>query len=208
MTIPTTTVVPSKLDTIKAEIMTTYAAQFKEASELSAKGDVAGMVAAITRINAEIETKASERIKVDKAALDKLAESEAKGKVALETHVNDLFDGVFQQIKEPFQKLTTVGQVICRVEKDTNGVASFTVLVGNLTKVGSNGSGSGRSGPRVHTIIIDGTTYGTVKQGWDAVMPGVPQPTKSVGTGTAARLTATRDVAVIALKAAGKVVTE
>ena len=62
MTTPIQTPVVSRMDTIKAELLETYAVKFQEASALGAKGDTAGMSKAIMEISSEIETKARARM--------------------------------------------------------------------------------------------------------------------------------------------------
>ena len=199
MTTPTTT---SKLDLIRLELMETYASQFAKASELGTKGDVAGMSKAIMDIQAQITTKANERLDKDKKDLEAKVTSELAGKTALELHAQDVFQPVFDVIKPGFEKLSTVGQVIFRLEKNSDGNASFTVLVGNLTKIASD-NGSGRNGPRNHSITVNDKLYETVALAWKGTMPGVDQPSVTIGKGAEAKQSKTRGVAVEAMEKAG-----
>ena len=213
MTTPTTPIVVSRMDTIKAELLETYAVKFQEASALGAKGDTAGMSKAIMEISSEIETKARARMVTEKATADALAETEKAGRVALETHAQDVFSGPFEAIRQGFEALQTVGQVIIRIEKDAAHKATMTVLVGSLTKV-AGGNGSGRSGPRNHklTVTKKGTTeavqYDTVALAWKSVMGAIDQPTQTIGKGTDAKASKTRLVAVEAMVAAGHTVAD
>lgn len=189
----------TRLQTLTEEITQAYATKFTEAAALGAKDPVA-MAKAIGSITAEIETKARERIKTEKDALDALAKTEAAGKTALETHAQDVLGKAFETLRAGFESLQTVGQLIGRLDKDKDGKMTVSIVVGNLTKA-TNGTGT-----RSHKIVIDGKQYDTVMVGWKAVMGDVPQPTKEVVDAKATggkRQSATRNVAVTALEAAG-----
>ena len=192
----------TRLDQIKSEILETYADQFKKATELGTKGDLPAMSKAIMDIQQEISTKAADRVSQEKKNDEAKVASESAGKTALELHAQDVFKEPAAAIMPGFEKLETVGQVIVRFEKDKAGKGSYTVLVGNLTKVGT-GNGVGRHGPRNHTLTVNGKEYETVALAWKDVMPGVDQPSKSIGKGAGAKQSKTKDVAVAAMVKAG-----
>ncbi|KKM94129.1 hypothetical protein LCGC14_1201470 [marine sediment metagenome] len=194
--------VKTRLQTLTEEITQTYADQYTKAAALGAK-DAVAMAKAISNIGIEIAAKATDRLKAEKAASDKLAETESAGKKGLETNLQDLFGPVAETVKPVFESLKTVGQAICRLDKDASGKMTVNITVGNITKVGGTGQ------TRSHKMTVNGKQYGTVAEAWKEVMGDVAQPTKEVNDKSATngkRQSATRDVAVTALEKAGHTV--
>lgn len=206
----TATPIKTRLQTITEEITQTYADQYTKAAALGAK-DAPAMAAAISAIGIEIAKKANDRITAEKTESNKIAEAESAAKKVLETNLQDLFGPVAVVVQPVFESLTTVGQVLCRLDKDSAGKMTVNITVGNLTKVvGSTGT------TRNHKLTIDGKQYDTVGQGWKSVMGDTAQPEKEVIDSKAPksakypdggkRMSKTKDVAVAALTAAGHTV--
>ena len=98
--------------------------------------------------------------------------------------------------------MSDFGQLIGRLDKDKDGKMTVSIVVGNLSKVGSNGTGASRN----HKLTVDGKQFDTVAIAWKETMGDIPQPTKEVQDKKATggkRQSATKDVAVTALEAAG-----
>ena len=160
----TTAPIKTRMQTITEEITQTYADQYTKAAALGAK-DPAAMAAAIAAIGIEIVTKATIRVTAEKAEQTKVAETESLAKKALETNLQDLFGPVAIAVQPVFESLTTIGQVLCRLDKDSSGKMTINITVGNLTKV-SNGSGNTRN----RKLTVDGTQYDTVERAWKGIM--------------------------------------
>jgi len=195
-----TTIKQTRLEVISDEIRLTYEKQFGDAVAL---GGLL-MVEAINKIQSEIAGKAKTRVDTEKSAADELAKKEAAGRTALETHASDLFsEHVAKAVEAGFMNLQTAGDLVCRLSK-ADGKFVVTTTLGGLQKLGSNGNGTGRSGPRNHKITVDGKQFDTVSQAWKEVMGSVPQPTQQVG----GKDSKTRAAALDGFKAAGKVVAD
>lgn len=187
----------TRTDQLTSEIQATFEKELATASKLGAT-DVSAMMTAVHGIQDKIAAQVKTKIADEKTAHDALAENERAGKTALETHIQDLFGTLAETIKPMFEKLTTVGQVVCRLDKDKDDKITVNIVVGNLSKVTSTGHS------RNHKMTVDGKQYDTVSLAWKGVMGDVPQPSKEVGADK--HQSFTRDVAEVALKAAGHTV--
>ena len=192
----------TRIEEITLEITETMAEKFATAAALGAK-EPAKMAAEILSIQAEIKKAASDRMDKEKADSTKLAEAEVAGKKALETHAQDVLGTAAETLRDGYESLQTVGQIIARLGKDAKGKMTVDITMANLTKVG------GGNGSRNYKCTVDGKQYDTVAQAWKGVMGDVAQPTKTVKDKSAdggERQTKTADVAITALKAAGHTV--
>ena len=190
----------TRTDELTIEIQKTFEKELATASQLGAKGDVGAMMTAINGIQAKVADQVKAKIATEKTALDALAVTEAAGKTALETHAQDLLGVVATTLAPGFEALTTVGQLVFRMDKDKDQKTTVSVVVGNLTKVSGNGAS------RNYKITVDGKQYDTVAIAWKEIMGDVPQPTKTVGKGDKEHQSKTADIAKVALKAAGHTV--